>query len=85
MHYQVEDALSRCRQRDLTPIRKLWNKTGDGYILTAANGEKRHIYMGSANTALANAGWPKYGENAVLWVNANPMKPAEKKKSQSTL
>jgi len=83
MHYQVEDALSRCRQRDLTPIRKLF--TGDGYILTAANGEKRHIYMGSAQTAWANAGWPKYGANAVLWIYANPMKPAEKKKSQSTL
>jgi hypothetical protein len=74
MHYQTQDALSRCRQRDLTPIRCRWNQRGNGYILTAATGEKRHIYTGSAHTALANAEWPKYGRNAVLWINADSIK-----------
>jgi hypothetical protein len=74
MHYKTQDALSRCCQRELTPIRRRWNKRNDGYILTASNGDKRHIYTGSANTAWANAGWPEYGANAVLWVNAEPVK-----------
>lgn len=70
MHYQTEHALSHCRMNDLMPIRKEWAKSGDAYILRAANGEKRWIFTGSAQTALANAHWPKVGKNAVLWMAA---------------
>lgn len=73
MHYQTEDAVSRCRQRDLMPIRCTMTDSGNHYILRAANGERRSIATGSAHTALANADWPKFGKNAVLWMQANPI------------
>jgi hypothetical protein len=73
MHYQTEHALSRCRQRELMPIRCTMTENGNYYILRAANGDRRSIATGSAHTALANAHWPKYGKNAVLWVEARPM------------
>lgn len=77
MHYQTEYALSLCRANDLLPIRKEWAKSGDAYILRAANGEKRWIFTGSAQTALANARWPKIGRNAVLWIHSRSYKNVE--------
>ena len=37
------------------------------YLLRADNGERRLIAAGTAETVLANAGWPTYGKNALLW------------------
>lgn len=77
MHYQTEHALSHCRMNDLMPIRRTWAKNTEAYVLRAANGEKRWIFTGTAQTALANAGWPKLGKNAVLWMAAREYKHGE--------
>lgn len=67
MHYQTAHAVEQTKA--VAPIRcKL--EADCYYHLRAANGEKRVIGAGSANTCLANAQWPKRGANAVLWVNA---------------
>jgi hypothetical protein len=73
MHYATEDALSKCRMEDILPIRCKMAASGNSYILRAANGEKRWLFTGNAHTVLANAEWPKYGKNAVLWRNAQPL------------
>ncbi len=71
MHYQTEDALMRCRMEgNILPVRCKMAESGNSYILRAANGERRWIFTGTAHTVLANAEWPKYGKNAVLWRNA---------------
>lgn len=70
MHYQTEDALSRAHQHDLMPIR-LVKFDGGFYVLAAANGAVKRIAAGSANTAWANAQWPKRGKWAVAWLNAH--------------
>lgn len=68
MHYQVEHALSRVRRQNIGTIRRTFLDNGY-YKLRAANGETRRIASGTAQTVLANAGWPKYGINAVLWTS----------------
>lgn len=76
MHYQTEDCLSRCRMHDRMPIRCTMNDAGTAYHLRAATGERRWIFTGNADTALANAAWPTYGKNAVLWCSATPFNTA---------
>lgn len=71
MHYQVEHALSKVRSQEVGAIRRTLLDTGY-YELRAANGDTRRIAAGAAHTVLANAGWPRYGSNAVLWVYAKP-------------
>ncbi len=65
MNYQTESALSNARINDLMPIRAKFD--GGWYRLTAATGEKRTVAAGTANTAWANANWPKVGKWAVIW------------------
>lgn len=77
MHHQTEHAMRHCRTNDLLPIRRTWAKNTEAYVLRAANGEKRWIFTGTAHTALANAHWPKWGKNAVLWLAANQSGQAE--------
>jgi heat shock protein HspQ len=72
MHYNTEHAISKAAMADLGAIRR--ELKDDGYYhLRAANGERRVIASGSANTAWANAGWPKRGANAVIWWHAKPV------------
>jgi hypothetical protein len=67
MHYQTEHALSQARSNDLMPIRNLGLSDTGWYKLKAADGTVRFVAAGSANTAWANAGWPKVGKWAVAW------------------
>ena len=70
MHYQTEHALSQARMDDAMPIRCTKYDKNGYYHLRGANGEKRVIAAGTANTAWANAEWPRYGKWAVLWAHA---------------
>ncbi len=67
MHYQTEGALSNAHINDLMPIRCVKLDSNGYYHLRAANGEKRTVAAGTANTAWANAQWPKIGKWAVIW------------------
>ena len=77
MHYQTEHALAKAAMHELGTIRATLKDDGY-YYLRAANGERRVIASGSANTAWANAGWPKRGANAVIWWYARPVEAHRK-------
>jgi hypothetical protein len=55
-------------------ITERWSE--DGYVYLKMGNEHRYIAQGSANTALANAGWPKGSrERRILWQRATPWAP----------
>lgn len=69
MRHDVQDAMNQTEE--IRPIRS--ELRADGYYhLRARDGQRRVIGSGHANTVLANAGWPRRGEAAVLWVHADP-------------
>jgi hypothetical protein len=67
MHPQVMNALKWTEE--IRPIRSCLSVHG-WYHLSAANGERRINGAGTANSVLANAGWPHRGRNALLWCAA---------------
>jgi hypothetical protein len=65
MSPEVTQAIIHLHNHDIGRVRSAY-KNG-WYILTADNGEKKRIAAGTANTVLANCGWPTRGKNALLW------------------
>lgn len=68
MHYETEDAIARAKSADVFPVRCTKLDAHGYYHLRGANGETRVIASGSAQTAWANAKWPKRGKWAVAWM-----------------
>jgi hypothetical protein len=62
---EVSSALVHAANENLGRIRSEYRN--GWYLLRADNGERKVIAAGSANTVLANSGWPIYGKNALLW------------------
>jgi len=57
---------------------KITSRLGDnGYYYLTMSGQHRYLAAGAANTALANAGWPREGseKRRLLWRYATPYTP----------
>jgi hypothetical protein len=65
MYPEVTQAIIHLKNNDIDRVRCAYQN--GWYTLTADTGEKKRIAAGTANTVLANCGWPKRGKNALLW------------------
>jgi len=69
MNVYVQNALGIVAEEGIKSIRVRYD--GDGRWHLRANTGERRILM-DAPTVLADAGWPKRGKRALMWVHSEP-------------